>query len=71
MNETRSNRFQRLATYRTNKVLDKIRILGNLANRSNYEYSSEEVGKIFSTIEEELKHIKAKFHSSRKQIFSL
>ena len=39
--ETRKQRFIRLATYRTNLVLEKLRILGNLSNKTNYDYTDE------------------------------
>lgn len=71
MNEARSNRFKRLATQRTNAVLDKLRLLGNLSNKSNYEYTEEEIRKIFSAIDDDLKRIKTKFNSTHKQKFTL
>lgn len=71
MSETRSDRFKRLATQRTNAVLDKLRLLGNLSNKSNYEYSEEEIRKVFSAIDDDIKRIKAKFNSIHKQRFTL
>jgi len=41
--ETKRQRFQRLAEKRTNDVLERLRILGNCANRGQYEYTPEEV----------------------------
>lgn len=66
LKENPSERFKRLATKRTKDVLNKLRILGNCANRSAYEYTEEDIRKIFSTIEEQLKTIKAKFKMPRK-----
>ncbi|MBI2327477.1 hypothetical protein HYU92_04110 [Candidatus Curtissbacteria bacterium] len=71
MSETRSEKFKRLATYRTNIVLEKLRILGNLSNKTNYDYTDEEVHKIFSAIDDGLKRVKAKFSLTRKQHFTL
>lgn len=71
MPETRKDRFKRLATYRTNIVLDKLRILGNLSNRANYEYSEDDIRKIFSAVETQLRTIKAKFSGSKKSEFKL
>jgi hypothetical protein len=68
--ETRSDRFKRIATKRTNDLIDKIRILGNCSNRSTYEYTEEEVNKIFRTIDKELKEAKSKY-SSKREKFSL
>ena len=56
-------RFKRVAESRTNKIIDQIRLLGNCANKSNYEYSDEDVKKIFAAIESELKTTKAKYLS--------
>ena len=41
-----------------------INLLGNLGNTSNYEYSNEDVEKIFKAIDHELKDAKKKFTSS-------
>lgn len=57
----RKNNFKRLASKRTNEVLRKVKILGNCANRSHYDYSEEEVNKIFYEIERKVREVKAKF----------
>ena len=68
----KSERFIRIAENRTNKILDDLRLLGNCANRSIYEYSEEDVKKIFLIIEQELKKIKSKFTDvERKNKFKL
>ena len=41
-------RFKRLAVYRTNEVLKRLKVLGNCANRSAYNYNEEDINKIFS-----------------------
>lgn len=64
---TKRNNFQRLAQIRTEAILEKIRILGNCANRSSYEYTEEEINRIFSAIDEQLKTVKAKFKNTRKK----
>jgi hypothetical protein len=69
--ETRHERFKRIATKRTNEILERIRILGNCSNRSSYEYTEEEVNKIFSEIEKQLKYIKAKFLAEKRERFKL
>jgi len=71
MSETRREKFNRLATYRTNAVLDKIRILGNLSNRSNYDYDESDVKKIFGAIEEQIRLLKARFMSKKRREFKL
>lgn len=69
--ETRSERFKRVATKRTNDILNKIRILGNCANKSGYDYTPEEVNKIFNTLEKSLKDVRGKFHFSKNKEFKL
>lgn len=61
MNESKNEKFVRIAEARTNKIIDMIRLLGNCSNTSTYDYSKEDVKKIFSAIEGELKIAKAKF----------
>ena len=61
----RQDRFQRIATNRTNKILDMLRLLGNCSNTANYEYTEDEVKQIFSAIESEVKIQKAKFTASK------
>lgn len=69
-NEKRE-RFKKLAVYRTNEVLKRLKVLGNCANRSAYEYTEEEVNKIFSEIERKTREIKAKFHFPKNKKFEL
>ena len=64
--EDRSQRFKRLAEYRTNEVIEKLRILGNCSNKSSYSYTDEEVRKIFTSIEEQVKTVKARFKRPKK-----
>lgn len=59
--ETKRERFVRIAENRTNKIIDMIRLLGNCSNKGNYDYSEEDVQKIFGTIEKELKAAKLKY----------
>jgi hypothetical protein len=71
MEETRHERFKRVASKRTNEILEKIRILGNCSNKSSYEYTEEEVNKIFSEIDKQLKLTKAKFMGGKRERFKL
>ncbi|UCH96923.1 MAG: hypothetical protein JSV88_08755 [Candidatus Aminicenantes bacterium] len=57
-------RFVRIAENRVNKILDSLESLGNCSNPRNYEYTKEDVEKIFSEIEEKLKEIKSMFLES-------
>lgn len=65
--EAKQEAFKRLAEKRTAAVIEKIRILSHCANPYYYEYSSEDVKKIFAAIEEELKTAKGKFTQSKSK----
>jgi len=69
--EQNRERFKRLATQRTNSVLQKLKVLGNCANRSAYDYSEEDINKIFSEIERRVKETKSKFHFTKNKEFKL
>ena len=70
-NETPEERFKRIAAVRTNAVLDRLRILGNLSNRQMYSYSEEDINKIFSAINGQLREVRAKFNSHKQEKFKL
>ncbi|WP_322795357.1 hypothetical protein [Tepidiforma sp.] len=69
--ETKAERFRRLAETRTNAVIEKIRLLGNLSNRANYEYTDEEVELMFAAIDEALRNSRARFRMERPKRFRL
>ncbi len=70
-NESKKEAFRRLATHRTNAVLNRLRILGHCANPQLYEYTQEDVKRMFRAIESELKGVKAKFTNSSQSEFKL
>ena len=59
--ETKRDRFVRLAEARTNKIILMIKLLGNCSNTSAYDYSTEDVEAIFSAIENELREAQKRF----------
>ncbi len=61
MKETKRERFIRIAESRTNKALEMIRLIGNLSNKNVYEYTAEDVKKIFTVLEQELELAKKQF----------
>lgn len=60
--ENKCERFVRVAESRTNKIINMVQLLGNCSNVSTYEYSTEDIEKIFNAIELELKEAKKKFN---------
>lgn len=69
--ETKYGKFKRLANLRGSRTLEQIRLLGNLANRGNYDYADEDVRKLFSVLEDELRTTKAKFTRRKKRVLDL
>jgi len=69
--EQNRERFRRLGTQRTNSVLKRLKVLGNCSNRSAYDYTEEEINKIFSEIERRARETKAKFHFPKNKEFKL
>ena len=59
---TRSrDNFVRLAESRTTKILKDLELLGNLSNTTNYSFTDEDVRKIFSAINGNIKNCESKF----------
>ncbi len=64
MKSVRRERFETVAARRTQKILEALDVLGNCSNKGNYEYTEEDVRKMFSAIETKIKNIKASFGSA-------
>ena len=66
MSEQRDKRakFVGLAEARTSRAMHTIRLIGNLASRSNYEYSDADVQKIVRALEIEVRDLRSRFQSS-------
>ena len=63
--ETKSEKFIRLGEYRINKAIDAIGRIENLANRSAYDYTPEQVEAMFSVLESKVAEVKAKFTATK------
>ena len=57
-------RFVELGEARVKKAAQMLRLIGNLSNTSNYEYSAEDASKIISALDAEMKLLRAKFQAS-------
>jgi len=60
MSEKRDN-FIRLAEGRVTRAIDSIRVIGNLSNRSNYEYTEEDSKRIIDALQSEISALKVQF----------
>ena len=54
-------KFVELANNRVNRTVKDIRLIGNLSNRSAYEYTEDDVRKIAKTLQKELDLMKLRF----------
>jgi len=61
VSESSRDRFVRLVNARVNRALKDIQLIGNLSNRSNYQYTDRDVELIFRALNDELKSCRSKF----------
>ena len=54
MKESKESRFKRIVEARVNKITAMLRLLGNCSFKGNYEYSDEQVEKVFQKLQREL-----------------
>lgn len=54
-------RFVALANARVTKAIKGIRLVGNLSNKSSYDYTSEDANKISRALRVEIETLRARF----------
>lgn len=64
-------KFKDLATKRVNEILKKMRVLSNLSNKYNYDYTDEDVYNIFKTLRNALNQSELIFKSKKNNEFKL
>lgn len=71
LQETKEQKFIRLAEYRMNKAIKAVESISNLSNRNSYEYSEEQVNAMFSVLENTIAEVKSAFQPKKvKSAFS-
>ena len=60
-------RFVELAQARVIKAVQTLRLIGNLSNQNNYDYSAEDAQKIMAALDGELRLLKAKFQTASRK----
>jgi len=60
-------KFVELAKRRVSKALKDIQLVGNLSNRSNYDYTEEDVTKIVKALTDEVSACRKKFEVALKK----
>lgn len=66
METVKQQNFKRIAENRTKKIVDLISKLHNLSNSSFYEYTDEQIDKMFDIIQKELDKQKEEFKRNGK-----
>lgn len=67
-------KFVELANARVAKVVKDLRLIGNLSNRRNYEFSDDEARVLLKTLDAEMEILRNKFKphpAAVKQLFKL
>jgi hypothetical protein len=64
-------KFVELANLRVARAIKDLRLIGNLSNRRNYDYSEAESKRIVKTLEVELEDLKAKFRGKQNDATEL
>lgn len=65
--DNKKENFKRIAENRVNKILTLYKQLENLSNTSFYEYTNDQIERIFEILEEELKSTKEKLIKENKE----
>lgn len=64
--ESKEQKFKRIASKRVSVILKNLNLLSNCSNKSHYYYESEDIDKIFKTINSAIKISKTSFESKLK-----
>jgi len=62
----RAKKFKKLAKNRVNSATSYLRLIGNLANKSHYEYTEDDKTKIISHLREELRRLESRFKAEKR-----
>jgi len=60
-------KFVNLAKKRVSRALKDIQLIGNLSNRSNYDYTENDVAKIIKALTDEVSACRKKFEIAAKK----
>lgn len=64
--ETKRERFVRLAENRMDTVLKGIELMGNLSNSRNYDFDQEDLNKIIRTLKNSVSELEHKYNNTNK-----
>ena len=63
----RREKFVKLANNRVNKALKEIKLIGNLANKTYYDYTTADIDKIFNALKKEIRSSQERFSNNKNQ----
>jgi hypothetical protein len=63
----RREKFIELAEKRVTRAIKDLRLIGNLSNRNNYEYTDRDVIQILSALDAEVKKLRLSFKEDETQ----
>ena len=66
----KSDKFRKDAAAGVNKIFGMLDKIGELSNRSKYDYTDDDVAQIFTAIDKRVKETKAKFSKTDSDTFS-
>lgn len=69
--ETKEERFKRVAEKRVQRVLDSLRSLSQCSNKRMYIWNDQQLKKIWTAIDRELKACKESFENAEPEQFLL
>lgn len=61
MNRDKSAKFIELANKRVNRAIKDLKLIANLSNRQNYEYSEEQAKKVVKALQHEVELVRLGF----------
>ena len=64
--ESNRERFVRIVERRVNVIINNLDSLGKCSNKKNYEYTDDDVKKIFNEIDKKCKEVRSMFNGKTK-----
>ena len=64
--ESNRERFVRIVERRVNVIINNLDSLGKCSNKRNYEYTDDDVKKIFNEIDKKCKEVRSMFNGKTK-----
>lgn len=65
--ENKNDKFKRVAEKRVNNALKSISLIGNLSNSRMYNYTTDDINKIFKALKKEIKIAEDKFNQTNQR----